>query len=59
MEAMWKSEVARRAGVSVNTLMAWCKPYKEELERMGLGPRAKKLQPHIVEFLAEKLCIDI
>ena len=28
MKAMSKSELADRAGVSVNTLMNWCKPFQ-------------------------------
>lgn len=56
---MSKSELAAKAGVSRNTLMNWCKPYQKELEAMGLGPNAKVLPPHIVQFLANKLCIDV
>ena len=36
MKAMTKSELADAAGVSVTTLMNWCKPYRDELEAMGL-----------------------
>ena len=59
MKAMSKSELAMKAGVSVNTLANWLKPYREELEAMGLQPNAKVLPPHIVKYLAEKLCIDV
>ena len=59
MKAMSKSELALKAGVSVNTLMNWCRPFADELEAMGLQPNAKVLQPHIVKFIAERLCIDI
>ena len=55
---MSKQQLAEKAGVSVNTLMNWCKPFNEELTRMGLRPNAKVLPPHIVKFLTEKLCID-
>ena len=58
MKAMSKSELAMKAGVSVNTLANWLKPYREELEAMGLQPNAKVLPPHIVKYLTEKLCID-
>lgn len=47
------------AGVSRNTLMNWCKPFQGELERMGIGPKAKMLPPHVVKFIAEKLCIEL
>ena len=59
MKAMSKSELAAKAGVSRNTLMNWCKQYQKELEAMGLAPKAKVLPPHIVQFLANKLCIDV
>ena len=29
------------------------------LEAMGLAPKAKVLPPHIVQFLANKLCLDV
>ena len=45
--------------MSVRTLMAWCRPYAKKLEEMGLRPRAKVLEPHIVKFLIHKLCIDV
>ena len=59
MRAMKKQEMADAAGVSVKTLMSWCRPFREELEQMGLKPRAKKLPPYVVAYLAEKFCIDL
>lgn len=59
MKAMLKQELADRAGVSVNTLNRWCKPFQKELEAMGLQRKSKMLPPVAVKFLAEKLCIDI
>ena len=59
MKAMSKSELADRAGVSVQTLMNWCRPFRQELEEMGMLPNAKVLPPHIVKFLSEKLAIDV
>ena len=59
MKAMSKSELADRAGVSVNTLMNWCRPFSEELKAMGMRPNAKVLPPHIVKFITEKFCIDV
>ena len=58
MKAMSKSELADKAGVSVGTLMRWCKPFRDDLNAMGLQPNAKVLPPHIVKYLTEKLCID-
>ena len=59
MKAMSKSELAGKAGVSVNTLMNWCKHYHQELVKLGLRPNAKVLPPKIVAFIAKKFCIDI
>ena len=59
MKAMSKSELAAKAGVSRTTLKNWCKPYQKELEAMGLGPNAKVLPPNVVQFLANKLCLDV
>ena len=52
MKSMSKSQLADCAGISVKTLMRWCKPYSQELQQMGLRPAA-------VMFIAEKFCIDI
>jgi hypothetical protein len=35
-----------------------CRPYEKQLRRMGLRPRAKEQEPHIVKFLVETFCID-
>lgn len=59
MKAMLKQELADKAGVSVNTLNRWCKPFQKELEAMGLQRKTKMLPPVAVKFLAEKLCIDV
>ena len=34
MIAMSKQQLADAAGVSVNTLMNWCKPYREQLAQI-------------------------
>ena len=59
MKAMSKQQLADRAGVRVQTLMRWCQPFRQELEKMGMLPNMKVLPPHIVQFLAEKFCIDV
>jgi len=59
MRAMTKHELAAREGVCVRTLMRWCRPFRAELEAMGLKPTAKKLPTRVVNFLSEKLCIDV
>ena len=59
MKAKSKSELASLAGVSLDTLAEWCRPYREELSAMGVKPNARVLPPKAVLFLAEKFCIDI
>ena len=59
MRAMSKQQLADRAGVSVGTLRNWLKPYREELERMGMTPNMRVLPPHIVRWIVEQFCIDI
>ena len=59
MKAMSKQQLADCAGVSVNTLMKWCKPFLKELEPMGFRTNDKVLPPNIVKFLVEKFCIDL
>ena len=59
MKAMSKQQLADAAGVTVTTLMNWCRPYQKELEAMGMRPNSKVLSPRIVKFIAETFCIDI
>ncbi len=59
MKSMTKQKLADKAGVSINTLNRWCKPFKAELEAMGLHPKARMLPPVVVKFIADKLCIDV
>ena len=59
MKAMSKQQLADAAGVSVTTLMNWCRPFRKELEAMGLRPGMRVLPPKIVRFIAETLCIDL
>ena len=59
MKAMYKSDLAEKAGVSRNTLMNWCKPHMKELRRLGLKPHSKVLPPKVVQFIAETFDIDL
>ena len=56
---MTKQQLADRAGVTTKTLMSWCEPFQKELEAMGMQPHMKVLPPHIVQFIADRLCIDM
>lgn len=57
MKAMSKQRLAGYAGVSVKTLMSWCRPFMPELEKMGLRHNAKVIPPHIVRYIADKFTI--
>ena len=59
MKAMTKQQLAAYAGVSVRTLRNWCKPYEQELTRMGMTPGMRVLPPNIVKWISEQFCIDI
>ncbi len=59
MKAMTKSELAGKAGIRVQTLMNWCRPFQKELEALGMQPNMKVLPPKIVKFIAEKFAIDV
>ena len=59
MKAMSKSELAGKAGISVNTLSSWMKPLLPELENLGLRPNSRMLPPSVVKFLADRFCIDV
>jgi hypothetical protein len=59
MKAMSKQQLADAAGVSVTTLMNWCKPYRRELDALGMTLNMRVLPPHIVKYIAEKFCIEL
>ena len=59
MKAMSKQQLADAAGVSVTTLMNWCKPYRTELDALGMRLNMRVLTPHIVKFIADKFCIEL
>lgn len=59
MKAMTKQQLANSAGVTVRTLMNWCRPYRKELLQMGLKPGMKVLPPHIVKWIADRFSIDL
>lgn len=58
MKAMTKKQLACRAGVTVRTLSNWCRPYRKELEAMGLKSDMVLLPPNIVRWICEKFCIE-
>ena len=59
MKAMTRQQIACCAGVTVKTLSKWMKPYRKELEALGLRPGMIVLPPVIVKYICDKFCIDI
>lgn len=58
MKAMSKQEIADHAGITLKTLSNWLKPYRQELEQMGMQPNMRILPPRIVQWICDKFCID-
>ena len=56
---MYKSELARLAGVSANTFRRYLNTRRDILAAMGVAPRAKTLTPKAVEYVVEDYCIDV
>ena len=59
MKSMSKSELALAAGISLSTLARWMKPYRQELEALGLRPGMRVLPPRVVKYLSDLYCIDV
>ena len=59
MKTMYKSELARLAGVSANTFRRYLNTRRDVLAAMGVSPRAKTLTPRAVEYVVEDYCIDV
>ncbi len=55
---MTKQQLADMAGVSVKTLLRWCKPYQRDLDAMGVPRNAHVLPPKAVKFICDKFCIE-
>ena len=56
---MSKQQLADAAGVSVDTLMRWLGPHRQELEALGMRPGMRVLPPKVVTYIVETLCIDV
>ena len=59
MKAMYKSELARLAGVSDSTFRRYLNTRRDVLAQMGVSPMAKKLPPKAVKYISEDYCIDL
>ena len=58
MKAMYKSELARLAGVSSRTFARYLAAHREALAKLGVSPQARMLPPKAVRFVCEDYCID-
>lgn len=58
-KAMYKSELARAAGVSSDTFRRWLLTDKAILAAMGITPKQQLLHPKAVRYLCEKYDIEV
>ena len=58
-KAMYKSELARAAGVSGETFRKWLQSDKQQLTAMGVTLYQQLLPPNAVRYICEKYCIDV
>ena len=59
MQAMYKSELAKLAGVSNRTFRRYLATRRSVLTAMGVSPFARKLPPQAVHYISEDYCIDL
>ena len=55
---MFKSELAKLAGVSSRTFRRYLATRRPILTAMGVSPFARKLPPQAVHYISEDYCID-
>lgn len=56
---MYKSELARLAGVSDSTFRRYLNTRRDVLSQMGVSPLAKMLPPKAVKYVVEDYCLDL
>lgn len=56
---MFKSELAKLAGVSSRTFRRYLATRRPILTAMGISPHARLLPPQAVRFISEDYCIDL
>ena len=59
MKAMYKSELAKLAGVSTRTFSRYLATRREILTAMGVSAKAHMLPPKAVKYVCEDYCIDL
>jgi len=57
--AMYKSELARLAGVSTRTFSRYLAAHRQILRTMGVSPNARMLPPQAVLYISQEYCIDL
>ncbi len=55
IKSLYKNEIADMCGSTLKDLRAWLKmpKQKEEFEKMGISPCARKLMPKAVKYILE------
>ena len=59
MKSMYKSELARLAGVSASTFRRYLNTRRDVLSEMGVTPCSQTLPPKAVKFVVEDYCIEM
>lgn len=54
-----KKQIADALGISLPTLRTWLRPFRKELEKMGVSPTSKLLNPKATKFVCEKFDIEL
>lgn len=58
-KAMYKSELADAAGVSLKTLSRWLKRDRNYFASVGVSVKQKMLPPMAVKYICEKYVIEL
>ena len=56
---MTKTQMARCAGVCLETFSDWLKPHQETLTAMGYPPGKRAIPPNVVEWISYHFNINI
>lgn len=58
MKAMFKNELARAAGVSLNTLRRWLITRQSVFDKMGISRTQRLLPPKAVKYICHEYGIN-
>ena len=58
-KAMYKSELAERAGVSMRTFSRYIASRRQTLQDMGVSPHTQLLPPNAVQYISNDYGIDL